>query len=366
MAFPGSVFTVVEDNKCPYYDLGDKFYLSGISLLASHEDEKEFVTTSIVKLPVGKKTCRVLSGDLTRILIKYERTSRIPETHFGCSGCKGSILMLYEKSEQAAVSLPRREIAGNVREMVELLSEFSIFKKLSKDNLYELVTLLRLKKFSEGEFVIKKGEPGKDLFIVLTGTVEVLDEFGNLITKLESGEIFGEMSLISGEAVGANIKTLSPVSVLYIPGREFIKTLNKFPRLQMYFARLLAQRLARANMDRTEDFSSGMIGRLSEVPQAELFQTLHVNQKTGVLTMNFENESATFSFRDGGLVKANFGTKEGKDAFFEVFKMKDGRFKFAPGLPESDKELPEIGFFMQLLMDGVRMIDEDSELEKAE
>ncbi len=366
MSSSDSVFTVVEEKKCPCYSIGDKFRLSGISLLASHGSEKEFITTAIVKPPFDKKTCRILIGDLIRILITYEKVDRIPETRFGCSGCTGAVLLAFEKSARPVLPASRKEVGGSVRKMVDLLSEFSVFKKLTKENLYDLVSLLRLKKYSAGELVIEKGAPGENLFIVLTGAVEVLDEFGNSITKLQSGEIFGEMSLISGEAVGANIKTLSPVSVLYIPGRDFIKALRKYPPLQMYFARLLAQRLARANMERTQDISSGMIGRLSEMPQVELFQTLHANQKTGLLTLDFGNKSAGFSFRDGGLVKANFGGKKGKEAFFEVFKMKDGRFKFVPGLPEGDMELPEIGFFMQLLMDGVRRMDENSELERTQ
>ena len=131
-----------------------------------------------------------------------------------------------------------------------------------------------------------KGEPGKNLYIILSGLVNVVDDDGISITKLRNGEVFGEMSLISGDPVGATIKVVEPTTVLYIRGQDFLKVLNRFPSLQMYFARLLSRRLARSNVMISKEFSSGMTGTLSQMPPVELFQTLNYNQKTGVLKLN--------------------------------------------------------------------------------
>ncbi len=65
-------------------------------------------------------------------------------------------------------------------------------------------------------------------------------------------------------------------------------------------------------------------------------------------------------FREGNLVKAKYSKKEGKEAFFEILKEKDGRFKFSPGLPPEEENTPELGDFMWLLMEGVRRIDEEN------
>ena len=131
-----------------------------------------------------------------------------------------------------------------------------------------------------------------------------------------------------------------------------------FPSLQMYFARLLAQRLAKTNVERLEEFSSGMIGKLSENPPSELFQTLNLNHKTGILTLTLSNGIADLMFREGALISSRYGNKEGKDAFFEILKEKDGRFKFTPGLSPQKMKAPVMGDFMWLLMEGVRRIDE--------
>jgi hypothetical protein len=126
----------------------------------------------------------------------------------------------------------------------------------------------------------------------------------------------------------------------------------------MYFARLLAQRLSRLNVDRSHDFSSGMFGNLSEIPPAELFQIFNISQKTGVLELIFPWATALLSFREGELVKAEYDKKTGKEAFYALFKESQGRFKFNPKLSSSDMQLPQMGCFMELLLEGLRKVDE--------
>ena len=41
-----------------------------------------------------------------------------------------------------------------------------------------------------------------------------------------------------------------------------------------------------------------------------------------------------------------------------MLREKQGRFKFTPGLPPEDFDVPEIGYFMKLLMQGLQRMDE--------
>ncbi len=239
-----------------------------------------------------------------------------------------------------------------------LLHNFSIFKSLSSDDLRTFVTFLKLRKYSEGEIIVNKGEPGTNLFIIVSGRAEVLDEEGGSLAFLGAEEVFGEMSLLSGEPVGATVKMAKAGIVLYLNGKNFRKVLGMFPSLQMYFARLLARRLTQTNIVRAQETKSGMIGTLSDMPPSELFQTFNINQKTGVLNLNLSDGSAQIYFRDGELIKADHRDKKDKEAFYEILKEKKGRFQFRTGLPEEVKNTPEIGNFMWLMMEGLRRADE--------
>ena len=358
MSFTEARFKVVDVHGCPYYQKGDEFRISGNALLLEHNKGSKFISTAIIDLPFQRRECRTLVSDLTKILVEHERVDRIPDRMISCGQCKGSIKLEYKKSASIALAEDIRQHSTDVNTIAALLSNFSIFRTLTEENLKDLVSMLRLRKHVPNDIIIRKGDPGKNLYIILSGLVDVLDQDGISIAKLQNGEVFGEMSLISGDCVGATIKVLETTTVLYIRGQDFLKVLNRFPSLQMYFARLLSRRLAQSNLLISKEFSSGMTGTLIQMPPVELFQTLNYNQKTGVLKLNLPKGPACLTFRGGSIVKAEYGSKKGKSAFFTMLGEKEGRFHFVPGLEDKDMSLPEMGMFMELLMEGLRKLDE--------
>ncbi len=340
-------FEIIEDNNCPLYELGDQFKLSGI----------------VLSFPKDKPTCITLVGDIKEILILCKnddaRRENAPKYSFDCSGCTGTIWLEYRREKREADEKAAKREDSDLSSTANLLRNFSIFQALEEHHIKSLVAFLKLKEFGKGETVIKKGEPGVNLFIIVSGKVEVVGDDGLTITFLGKGEVFGEMSLLSGDPVGATIKVVDTSKVLCISGKDLRKMLLKIPSLQMYFTRLLARRLAQTNIIRSEEFASGMVGKLSEMPPTEIFQTLHQNQKSGILSLQLPKGTAEVFFREGGLIRAKYGRKEGTDAFFALLREGEGRFKFIPGLPPEEKESPELGDFMWLLMEGLNQIDEE-------
>jgi len=135
------------------------------------------------------------------------------------------------------------------------------------------------------------------------------------------------MSLLSGNPVSAKIKVVENSRIMFMLGNNFRMILNRHPSLQMYFARLLVKRLARSNVEISKQLSSGMAGNLSEITPAELFQTLNMTQKTGVIDLNLSKGKARVWFREGELVKAEYHNMIGEDAFFEILNQNRGSFK---------------------------------------
>jgi hypothetical protein len=358
MSFNDAVFKVVDVEECPYYRKGDEFKISGNALLLEHNKGNKFISTAIIDLPIQRRECRTLIGELTKILVEHERVDRIPDRTISCGECHGAIKLEHKKGSSIALAEDIKKHSTDVNTIASLLANFSIFQTLSDANLKDLVDILRLRKFAPNEYIIRKGEPGKNLYIILSGVVDVVDEDGHSITKLRNGEVFGEMSLISGDPVGATIRVMETTTVLYIKGQDFLKVLNRFPSLQMYFARLLSRRLAKSNIMISKEFSSGMNGTLRQMPPVELFQTLNYNQKTGVLKLNLSKGPASVVFRGGSIVRAEYSRQTGKAAFFNILSEKEGRFHFVPGLDDRQMAYPELGMFMELLMEGLRQIDE--------
>jgi CRP-like cAMP-binding protein len=245
--------------------------------------------------------------------------------------------------------------------VMDLLGQFSFFKALEEEQLRELLTFIRLKKYDTGETILRKGEPGRNLYIVVSGKVAVLNDGEVVIAYLGKGEIFGEMSLISGEAVGATVQVVEPAKILYLNGEDFRRVLDSVPSLQMYLACLLAQRLARTNTTMFDELSSEIMGKLSEMSPAGLFQMFNLNQKTGVIRMDLPRGFGEVAFLEGEPIRAQYDGISGVEAFYEIMGVREGRFRFQPGLPPEEMEAKPLGDFMKLLMEGVRRIDEAGE-----
>ncbi len=352
MLFSEGMIHIVDNSNCPMYGRGDRFRLSGRALTP----------------PAGKPTCLTLASDIVRVTARRKapseaRGKKSPALQWLCSGpaakCAGCVTFSLETGRPADASKTSAPGGDDIDGVIKTLKDFSLFQSMDEAQIRAIVAMLKMKKFPKGATVISKGEPGKKLYIILSGKVAVLDDGDVPIAVLEKGEVFGEMSLISGDPVTADIKAAEPLFVMFVDGRDFRNALDRFPSLQMYFARLLARRLAKTNIVVSRELASGMIGRLTDISPTELFQVLNNAMKTGLLKMDLPGGPAEIAFGKGDLLGARYRGLTGKDAFFAVLREKEGRFKFSHGLPEDAARQERVGDFMWLLMEGLRRMDDE-------
>lgn len=331
-ADPPPVYSVVRQDNCPLYEVNDEFQFSG----------------GLFYVPQGKSPCLILARDVSVI----EEKPADDETVYTCSGCTGTIRFACKSNRLHRSDHYLDALTG-------LLRSFSIFEDLDKADIQNIIAHLRLDKFKKGDYVLRKGEPGRNLFIIISGKVAVEGEDGLSLATIGKGEVVGEMSVLSGDRVGASVQAIESTDVLRISAEHFRRVLSGFPLLQMRFTRLLVRRMGEINQARTEHFSSSLAGQLSEIPPTDLFQTFNINQKTGVLTLKLSRGAAQLSFREGRLVDVEYGDKRGEEAFFDLLKLKEGRFKYLPGLSPEKMAASEIGDFMYLIIEGLRRIEQD-------
>ena len=90
--------------------------------------------------------------------------------------------------------------------------------------------------------MIREGDPGQGLFVILLGEVEILrHEAGGrekTVAKLGAGEVFGEMSLLGDRPTSATVRTLSRTTIMFL-GRDYFRRLvQALPPLRQYFEEL--------------------------------------------------------------------------------------------------------------------------------
>lgn len=354
MQFREAVFIITEESQCPLYNAGDEFTVEGLSLI----------------FPTAKPTCLILAKDVIEITtedVAYEKLEKGQKTknRFECGGCTGIIRFEYKKEREYATlqmkllaAAERKSKIQAVSQFAHLLREVEIFEALSNDDILDLATLLELREYDYGFPIVQKGEPGSYLYIILSGNVEVVDDEGVGLNEMRSGDVFGEMSLLTGDKVSATIMAAGPCSIATMNQKNFRHILQRFPALQVFFYKLMVKRISDINEKRAEELGSGMSGYISDMPPIDLCQMINYIQKSGKLTFDFDENSGHIKFYEGEIIEAVIGRFSGKEAFFHILALKRGRFKFIQGITPTDAKKEIIGGFMAMMMEGMKWLDE--------
>ncbi|MFC1462517.1 acetate/propionate family kinase [Verrucomicrobiota bacterium] len=128
-----------------------------------------------------------------------------------------------------------------------LKNSVSLFSNFPKAALQELVDGARIDTFEPNEAIIAFGEEGRFLGVLLEGEAEVstTDDGGekHTISALAPGDIFGEMSLMTGDKTMANVTCLSRCKVMLIPPILFSSKLITQPGAIKQISKTIADRL---------------------------------------------------------------------------------------------------------------------------
>lgn len=127
----------------------------------------------------------------------------------------------------------------------------ALFNGLSALGVRLVVLLGRVKAFGEGDAVIRRGERGNEMYLVLQGEAEVHDSKGRVLAMLRRGDVVGEMALLRSTERSADVVASKPLEALVID-EDFLRRLRVlYPRFASRFflniARILSDRLEEAN-----------------------------------------------------------------------------------------------------------------------
>ncbi len=106
------------------------------------------------------------------------------------------------------------------------------------------------KVYADGEVVVTEGDFGAEMFVVQSGSVEVVRSSGedeHRVATLQSGDFFGEMALFDGEMRAATVRATGEARVLTIDKRTLLKRITEDPLLAVNLLRSLSDKLREAN-----------------------------------------------------------------------------------------------------------------------
>jgi CRP/FNR family cyclic AMP-dependent transcriptional regulator len=147
-----------------------------------------------------------------------------------------------------------------MNDRIEVLRRSPLFERLSDAELSAVAELCRPRRFGAGETVLREGEPGESLYVLVAGEVDVLraapGDRQERIATLRDPEFFGEMSLIDKDHRSATIRTRTECSLLQLSAENFAAfrkaSRDGFTFVVINIARVLSARLRDTNAQLAE------------------------------------------------------------------------------------------------------------------
>jgi hypothetical protein len=145
--------------------------------------------------------------------------------------------------------LVRVKIQKNITE----ISPF--FKGLSRYQAKKVVLLGNMPFFKGGEYILRQGEKGREMYMLITGKAEVILDTPAGSKKLATivpGEIVGEMAAVREGIRSANVIALEDSYLLSVDEKSLDRISRRFPRIAtklfLNISRILSERLRRQNI----------------------------------------------------------------------------------------------------------------------
>jgi len=219
----------------------------------------------------------------------------------------------------------------------EILKKVPFFQTLGKESMDFIVDRLKFHNFDENIDVVKFGDPGDTMYIIVSGEVDVLilgaDGTENKVAEIVPGSYFGEMALMTGEPRSATIRTNQACEMFSLSKADFDIILEKYPSISLSLGKIMSQRLRQILSKSSEmnkgDASgiSGPSGSLDQKSIMDLFVFCEENSITGALEVKKGSDKATVNYDKGNMMRVEMTGKSDTEALDELLNWTEGTFE---------------------------------------
>jgi CRP/FNR family transcriptional regulator, cyclic AMP receptor protein len=138
--------------------------------------------------------------------------------------------------------------------VAQLVKGCPLFHEIYDNEVEQILSDCVVASYEKGDIIIKQGDTGTDICVILSGGADVLvakDGLEHFITELGQGDLFGEMVLINETQRSANIVANQHCDILVIGQEDFYSYFKKKPKvfalMVLNVTRLVTKRLKASN-----------------------------------------------------------------------------------------------------------------------
>jgi len=128
-------------------------------------------------------------------------------------------------------------------EKVLVLKNIPFFAEASELALSDLIAVCAEHTVKANEVILEAGQENKYLFMILSGTVHILDESDTLIGEVGARQVFGDTTVMSPAILPYRIVAQTQTTFLQVSGDQLYRMMALHPSLAFGFVGELSKRL---------------------------------------------------------------------------------------------------------------------------
>lgn len=189
--------------------------------IRGHVNQENLKNDDLAKMIMGNVKVSNIKDNVTAIAISFEQVKEVGE-------------------------------ATTPQVIFSTLQKFPLFSQLNYKEMSKFMSFMKLKKFMKDENIVTEGENGEDLYIIISGTADVIVQ-NNILAKFVQYDYFGEISLVDKEPRMATVRASSNLEALILSKKYFDHILTDDPELSFKilwrFVQTLAARMRLAKIE---------------------------------------------------------------------------------------------------------------------
>lgn len=116
-----------------------------------------------------------------------------------------------------------------------LLERIPIFSDLNRKELMEMEKIMHRRKYKKKEHIIRMGDPGLGMYIIINGCVEIIEKDkkrkNRTLAKLQEGSFFGDLALLDESPRSASAIATEDCDIIGFFRPDFLDLLYRKPKL---------------------------------------------------------------------------------------------------------------------------------------
>ena len=137
------------------------------------------------------------------------------------------------------------------QQIVDALKAVSLFSSLSQRFVNGIARSCMERSFAKDETIVRQGNPGVGLFVIVSGKVKVEKTSGQgkriELATHGPGEVIGEMSVLDGANRTADVIAVEPTTCLVLSSWDFKSFMDAHPEVALEILPIVVRRFRETN-----------------------------------------------------------------------------------------------------------------------